>query len=425
MSKWSCCSTAVQSNTVYTHLCIHVYMYTHTHTHTHIYIYLFILNTCAYIYTCIHTHTHTHTHARIHIFPSYLHTRNARCRHDSVVTVQDTATHLYFNPPHREYICAYIHTCIYTHTYTYTYTYAFVHTRNARCRQHNAARAQHSVARLHYDQTQPAPRTCPQGADRSRPCCARLCACRWCRTEVAAAGARLYVQHTATHYNTLQHAATRCNALQHAATHCNTFIFDLYMCLWLIHMCLVNMMWLIRIWLAYVLWLIHTCLVHMMWLVHMCDMTHLNACAPGDSGTWHCCVWLCARRWCCTAVAAAGTERYAYTYSHSCMWYDSSMFVLSDFVVPQLLVQARESMCHDSFNIWLVYVMWLIHVCDMTDSHVRGTHVPWLIQCITRLCHVTPPYMWHHWFTCVGKLCAITQSMFDWFMWCDSLMDVA
>jgi len=31
-----------------------------------------------------------------------------------------------------------------------------------------------------------------------------------------------YVQHTATHCNTLQHAATQCNTLQHAATRCNT-----------------------------------------------------------------------------------------------------------------------------------------------------------------------------------------------------------
>jgi len=337
-------------------------MYTHTHTHTHIYIYLFIFNTCAYIYTSIHTHTHTHTHTYTYIY-SYLHTRNARCRRDNAVTVQDAAAHLYYNPPHCEYTCAYMHTCIYTHTYAYTYTYAFVHTRNARCRQHNAARAQYSVARLHYDQTQPAPRTCAQGADRSRPCCARLCACRWCRTAVAAAGAGLHVLITATHCNTLQHAATHCNILQHAATHCNTFIFDLYMCLWLIHMCLVHMMWLIRIWLVYVLWLIHICLVHMMWLVHMCDMTHLNACAPGDSGTWHCCVWLCARRWCCTAVAAAGTGKYGYVYSDSCVWYN------------------------------------LFHICDMAHP-----------------CLCSPILLYRSCWCRHGKACAMTHSIYDVFM---------
>jgi len=31
-----------------------------------------------------------------------------------------------------------------------------------------------------------------------------------------------YVQHTATHYNTLQHSTTHYNTLQHTATHCNT-----------------------------------------------------------------------------------------------------------------------------------------------------------------------------------------------------------
>ena len=32
----------------------------------------------------------------------------------------------------------------------------------------------------------------------------------------------MYLQHTATHCNTLQHTATHCNTLRHTATHCIT-----------------------------------------------------------------------------------------------------------------------------------------------------------------------------------------------------------
>jgi len=46
-----------------------------------------------------------------------------------------------------------------------------------------------------------------------------------------------WLQHTATHCNTLQHTATHCNTLQHTATHCDTLPHTATHCNTLHHIC--------------------------------------------------------------------------------------------------------------------------------------------------------------------------------------------
>jgi len=139
---------------------------------------------------------------------------------------------------------------------------------------------------------------------------------------------------------------------------------------------------------ACVTWLVHVRGVthsRVTWLIRTCEISH--SCVWRDS--FMCVTWLIhGQNECICLLCAVGLCMCDMT--RSCVWYDFS------YVVTWLNVRGG----HD----WLMYVTWLIDVCDMGLWQGRGLQ----ILCAAGLC------VWHDSFMCVAWLihvCGMTHSL--------------
>jgi len=135
------------------------------------------------------------------------------------------------------------------------------------------------------------------------------------------------------------------------------------------------------------------------------------------------CLWhICGTTRVC--IEACGNDEIPPQKPLTRVWLDSS-----PYVTWLILAQGRaETTRYAPKNIYRC-VTWLIHVCDMTNSHVwhdSFTYVSWLVLVQGRaqttkyppkkpshMCEMTHSYVWHESFTCVTWLihtCDMTHS---------------
>jgi len=143
------------------------------------------------------------------------------------------------------------------------------------------------------------------------------------------------------------------------------------------------------------------------WLLHICDMTH-SICDMTHLHMWHDSCILHTPR----SLVHTHTHTHKHThgvclditcdsYTHkSYVWIDSFIYVVWLIHICDMI---HSYMWHDSFT----NVTWLIHKCDMTHAYL---YAPWYhmwlshtyIICVTwliRICDRTHSYMWHDSFT--------------------------
>jgi len=149
-------------------------------------------------HTATHCNTLQHTAAHCCIL-QYTATHTAsHCN-----TLQRTATHC-STLQHTAAHCSPMHTLQITATYCNTLQHTATLCNTLQCTAIHCNTLQHTAQREHVLTTQRATKRSIQS------------------DYIAEFWEVCYLQHTATHCNTLQHTATHCNSLQHTATHCNT-----------------------------------------------------------------------------------------------------------------------------------------------------------------------------------------------------------
>ena len=172
----------------------------------------------------------------------------------------------------------------------------------------------------------------------------------------------------------------------------------------------------------------HSCMSHVT-LMH--ESRHIHVCMktpPSDiaGATTHCNTQQCTATHCNTLQQHSATHQNrarprhcrrsnSYTcvtwlihmcdMTHSHVWHDSFTYVT--WLIHTCDV-THPRVWHDSFTC----VAWLIHMRDVTHSHVWRdpfTCVTWLIH----MCDMTHSHVWHYSFTCVtwlNHLCDMTHS---------------
>ena len=152
---------------------------------------------------------------------------------------------------------------------------------------------------------------------------------------------------------------------------------------WLIHVCAMthSYVWHVcdahsRVPMMARIWMSHGTHMNESW-VHVCDITHSRVPRIKCS-----CVCECERE--CMRVdpfICVTWLSHMCGMTHSCVWHDSFICVISQVLV---CVTERIDTCDMTHSYvwhdWFICVPWLIHMCDMTHSYVWHDH--------SHVCHV-------------------------------------
>jgi len=196
-----------------------------------------------------------------------------------------------------------------------------------------------------------------------------------------------------------------------------------------VYVCLCVSMCVYRAVCVYVSWFVHTCdMIRVTWLVHTCDMTHPRSplSLPKDLVVHvygaPCFFVSGIIRLFCRKILPVGKENFESTQRNTIKYTPGSDYGL----FYRALLQKRPVILRSLLILTTPYVIWLIHICDMTDLfawHNPVICVMWLIH----MCDMNYSCVWRDSFirvtwliqtyamTLLDGYCSTVQGLLDWF----------